>query len=764
MSGHDQLHVPLGSGGWLTWPICEVRGAGFPVDTVRALADPSAARAADSAMEPSDFDRVYAEAEERLSTVMRRFAADPLLREAVAWQNPNVLRRCLDKLAEGGRSKPTERRRRELTVVSYLQRYATKNDTIGFFGPVAWARWLTDGDAVALQPGPTLTARRTVYFESWAVDAVADAFAADPEVLPWLVPRLADPLTLIDTGVRTARGRVVELNEPARTIIAACDGKRTCTEVLALVTGWPRAEVLDVVTGLSDRDLLCLGFDLPVSACPELELRAQLSRIGDARLRARVLAELDDLIDAKQHVADCAGDDEKVAAALERLNETFERVSGVSSLRRHGESYAGRTVVYEDTVRDAQIDFGPALMQALSAPLTLLLDAAGWLAGQAAERYEKLFTELYARTARTYGDADVPLAIILAAATPSLAYTSHELPPIVNDLKAELHRRWARVLALPEGVTRHHVHSSDIADRVRAAFPKATPRWTSAARHSPDVMIAASSTAAIGRGEFTFVLGELHVAANTLESRVFVAQHDQPDVLLRADERDHAAGRFVLVPTKDSASVNSRTYPSALQSPQYTYWCTHSRTTGAPGPVVPAADLVVREVDGRLVARTRDGALEVDVVRFLGEQISSAIANAFGVQPAAAHRPRVSIDRLVVAREAWSFPPVRLDWAFGKSDSARFRAARRWRADVGLPERAFYRVTGEDKPVFVDFSSLALVALLAKSVRRCAELDGGTVTFTEMLPDLGDCWLTDATGARYTSELRLVTVDPLTGR
>lgn len=762
MSESDEPHVPLGTSGWLTWPICEVRGAGFPVDTVRALADPSAAEAADSEMATGDFDRVYAKAEERSSAVVREFAAHPLLREAVAWQNPNVLRRCLDKLVAGTRSKPAERRRRELTTVSYLQRYATKNDTVGFFGPVAWARWRADGDAVVSRPGPSLTARRTVYFESWAIDAVADAFAADPEVLPWLVPRLAEPLSATDDGLRTARGRVVRLQEPARAVVAACDGVRTCAEVSALLDDRPPGDVLATLLDLRDRDLLRVGFDIAVGARPEVELRAQLDLIGDARLRDRLIAALDDLVEAKDRVAASAGDDEAVAAALERLDERFEELTGTAAQRRPGESYAGRTVVYEDTTRDLRVDFGPALMRELAPPLTLLLDAASWLAGRAGERYERLFTELYRRAVRDQGDADVPLATIVAAATPSLAYTSHELPPILDDLRAELHRRWAEVLAVPEGVTRHHVASRDIADRVRAAFPKPAARWTSAARHSPDVMIAASSAEAVHRGEFTFVLGELHVAANTLESRVFVAQHDQPDALLRADERDHAAGRFMLVPTKDSASVNSRTYPSALQSPMYTYWCTHSRTTGAPGPVLPASRLVVREVDGKLVVRTRDGALEVDVVRFLGEQISSAIANAFGVSPPSAHRPRVTIDRLVVAREAWRFTPTRLGWAFAKSDSERFRAARRWRADRGLPERAFYRVPNEDKPVFVDFTSPALVALLAKFVRRCAD-HGGTVAFTEMLPDLGDCWLTDADGARYTSELRLVAVDPLSG-
>ena len=81
-------------------------------------------------------------------------------------------------------------------------------------------------------------------------------------------------------------------------------------------------------------------------------------------------------------------------------------------------------------------------------------------------------------------------------------------------------------------------------------------------------------------------------------------------------------------------------------------------------------------------------------------------------------------------------------------------------AVVGLPERGFVRVPVERKPMAVDFRSLPLVNLLAKSVRRTAEAGPGAVTVSEMLPDLDRLWLRDAGGRRYTAELRLVAVGP----
>jgi hypothetical protein len=51
--------------------------------------------------------------------------------------------------------------------------------------------------------------------------------------------------------------------------------------------------------------------------------------------------------------------------------------------------------------------------------------------------------------------------------------------------------------------------------------------------------------------------------------------------------------------------------------------------------------------------------------------------------------------------------------------------------------------------------------MFAKMIRRtsAAGLPDATVDLTEMLPDPTQAWLPDASGQRYTSELRIVAVD-----
>jgi hypothetical protein len=71
-------------------------------------------------------------------------------------------------------------------VASYWQRYCAKNDTIGFFGPLAWGRVTDDGPPLHAHCG-RLIAQRDVHFEAWAVQALAERL--DPELRVAAGPR-----------------------------------------------------------------------------------------------------------------------------------------------------------------------------------------------------------------------------------------------------------------------------------------------------------------------------------------------------------------------------------------------------------------------------------------------------------------------------------------------------------------------------------------------------------------------------------------------
>jgi len=271
------------------------------------------------------------------------------------------------------------------------------------------------------------------------------------------------------------------------------------------------------------------------------------------------------------------------------------------------------------------------------------------------------------------------------------------------------------------------------------------------------------SLAAVNEGRFLAVLGEVHIAVNTLQARVFVEQSPDPAAMLAHEVSDHRAGRLIGLPAKGSRGVTSRTHPSALLAPEFTYWVMYPNPTNRPGELIPAGALIVGTNEKNELTVSHVDGREFPLSEVIGESLSWVTMNAFApvattqVADGVWRRPRVTVDCLVIARESWRFRASGIGWARLQSGPQRFQAARRWRGEWGLPERAFYRIDAEDKPQFVDFTSVVLVDLLGREIRRLTS--DGCVSLSEMLPDIGETWLADEDGNRYTSEIRMVTVD-----
>ena len=192
-----------------------------------------------------------------------------------------------------------------------------------------------------------------------------------------------------------------------------------------------------------------------------------------------------------------------------------------------------------------------------------------------------------------------------------------------------------------------------------------------------------------------------------------------------------------------------------------------SAVTSSSGPdelavVLPAAAMSVTRRGGDLVVQVAPSGTELDLFEVITETMVEVVVNAFQPVARAAHRPRITIGKLVLSREQWVFEVQDSGWAFAKDEQERYHLARSWRQENNLPERVFYRVPVELKPTAADFRSIVLVNLLAKHIRQTKAAGHAEYTVTEMLPDLDQLWLTDRQGRRYSSELRMVAYDGMT--
>ncbi|GGS13267.1 thioesterase domain-containing protein [Actinokineospora fastidiosa] len=740
--------VRLGDTEWSVWPDAELRTAGFPVEGLHWFADPDVAEAADAALAGADedFARRLADALARTDERIGKVLADPLFTEALLWQNAELAARFTGGLSE----RASTRRRQRLVVGRYWQRYCAKNETIGFFGPELVARVAPDAPAMTATPGPALVRGRVVRFEAWALAAVGAALCADPAVRAWMPPRLAPHLTVRDRAVLRPARPPLPLSPAEAIAVELCDGRPACAVIADLAHHVRDAETL--LTRLVEREVLTWDADLPIAPHAEDVLRERVAAIGDETVRGPAQSTLDRLFAARDAVAAAAGDPNALAAAMTALDAVFTEITGRAATRDGGQTYAARTLVYTDTARDLDVVVGAGLLDAVAEPLALLLRAARWLTGALADAYTAALAELYDDLA---GGGPVSLADLWFLAQ-GLFFGDGPRP--VDAVSAEFAARWARLFDLPD-TDRAHFTTADLAEGAALAFPADRPGWSAGVIHSPDLQICASSVDEINRGEHTVVLGELHTAWASLDCPVYASWHPDPERLRARLAEDLGGGCVRPLFPADWPRRTGRLGDGLVgrADPQLAF-------AAAPGAdrsrLVAATSVRVERDGGELVAVLADGR-RLRLIEVFSALLSTHAVDAFKLVAAAPHTPRITVDRLVVARETWRTTVGETGLTAAQGDAERYLAVRRFRARLGLPERVYVKIGTETKPCYVDFTAPVFALSLCAMVRAAAAHGGAdvSVTVSEALPAPERSWVPDAQGRRYTSELRLHMVD-----
>ncbi|MFD3756230.1 lantibiotic dehydratase [Streptomyces sp. NPDC058622] len=705
---------------------------------------------------------------ERLSEALRETAADPLFQEAVIWQNRAAFTTGISRLERpGGERRNSRRREHEALAAGYLQRYCVKNDSIGFFGPIGWGSFVTDGAPLAVRTDKELLESREVYFEQWCLDSFAQSLGTEPSTRRWMAPRRL-PAVRIDGNLLHRPSGPVTLPEAQvatlGTVLELCDGRRTAVEVgelaARLLPGLSGGEqqVMGLLASMRESGLIAWDLELPLQPDPESALRRQLARIGDTALRESAVARLDLLAEARAGVQGAAGKPAELARALEHLESTFTELTGKPATRARGETYGARTLVYEDTRRAGGVELGTRLREELGPPLTLMLDSARWLTHTVAAGYRDVFDRLYRDLAAS--GSEVRFTAFWQAVQPLLL---GQVQQPIDSAVAELQRRWAQVLGPFDGARRITRSAAELREAVAERFAAPDAGWPAARHQCPDVMLAAQSPEAVERGDYQLVLGELHAGANTLRNLLFVNQHPRPDKLMAAVAADIPEARVIPVLPKYWL-YSTRFVPLLTSAKDHRLLLSdESSWYTADEQALPVGSLVVeRSAAGAVVARDVDRGTVFDMVELLAEALSFKVVSRFQPMAALAHTPRISIDRLVVSRETWRFHAAELPFGDNDDELEQFTAVRRWAREHDMPRFVFVKAVHETKPFYVDFESPAFTKAFAHAVRAAPVPAPGSrpaFTVSEMLPTAEDTWLTDQQGHRYTSEFRIVAVD-----
>lgn len=731
-------------------------------DAIEQFAEVCAAEQAEQASYEGDLERAL----DMQSAAIHRLVSDPRFQEAVIWQNRAGFATGIGKLLEHSpetADRNSGRRQKEELAANYLQRYCLKNDSIGFFGPLAWGEFRPEGDAITVEAGPALLSRRETFFESWCVDRVALTMLENPAVRPWLRPRRLPYVVLHGPMLFLPAQKPQPLPPLMLALLNACDGQRTAREIATELMENPAlgvdspAAIFSMLEECEGRKLIAWDFEGLLGPYAEARLWEQIEAIGDEEPRRECLATLEGFRRHRQRVAACGGDPAALNEALQSLEDAFTHLTDESATRRQGQNYGGRTLIYEECLRDVELTIGPQIRERLKEPLNLLQRSTRWYLGRTADHLREIFGEIYDRL--TGGEtAAVESGLFWREIEPFLfGDQQHRL----RECMPEVQRRWEEILDLPEGQHQVEYRSEELRARVEAAFPTEGLDLPMARYCCPDLMIAAESYEALQRGDYQLVLGELHIGSNSLAGWVYLTLCPFRDQVFEWVDRDIPEPQVTPLPPKNNPIITTRTTKAHYSAKNYFIPPMDGSVVVPPERSISFADVVLERIDGQLVARSRDGRLRWDVFEFFADFVAIQLINGFSLIGKASHRPRISIDGLVIRRESWSFPVPDLPFAEEADTAARFIAARRWAREQGLPRFMFARTPNELKPFYVDFDSPITVDILARAARACAGHRQPIVSLSEMLPDPHQLWLEDQAGQRYTAELRIImTMNP----
>jgi hypothetical protein len=749
---------------WRWWRHVLVRGSGFPANGVLRLANEGLARKADSLVNADRgseawraFREEFCAATVGLAIELQSIASQDDFLRAVMWQNHRLMEQSIRSFFRWDPAKDTRRRkhrRQEELIANYWQRYCVKNDTIGFFGPSGWGK-LGDCERTRFAPGERMLRSSEVFFEAWAIDRLAEAIEEIPRVHEWLMPRRLSFIKLEGNALVEPAGRLVELSPEYVGVLRSCDGT-TRVHDIAIRADLGLPVVLEILQVLQRRHWISWKLELPISPWPERDLRRFLDGVGDEKARHQALEWLDSLEAARDQLRDSTSAG-TLADALTSMDEQFERITGAASTRNEGRTYGARTLVYHDSSRDIDIMLGDDLVAA-TRPLRLLSRAARWYCSRLGEEARDTLREVHRRAVAQHS-RPVDLSMIWFASLRAL-YRSIEAS--MRQIDQDFTKKWAAIIPLPADAREVCYHYDDLLPLVDEAFAAPGPGWAEARYFCPDVMVSATDLNALHNGDFTLVLGEVHMAINTMRANCLVTQHpDKTDLLSSVDEDFPKPRLLMVLPKEWPPELTVREHSALIRDRDVLIECLHHTVAADRPGLVLGRDVEVVETEGTVMARLPGGEV-FDFLDLFEEMLTSIAAYRFQLFADRPHTPRVKIDNLVVCRERWRFNPADLDFAVEKDEVARFVRTREWAAALGIPRYVFVKSSAEEKPIYVDFTSPVYVNILAKMVRRAnaaERLPDKTITVVEMLPAHDDLWLTDHEGNRYTSELRLTWVD-----
>jgi hypothetical protein len=638
-----------------------------------------------------------------------------------------------------------EDRAHERHLLLYLQRVCAKNDSLSQFGPEGWGTIQKELHGLELAPRPGIAERET-FLERWTAHGIAAALNADPAIRVELSPRL-HPHGRIDGNrfIFTDTGDTVTLDSETVEILRGCEGA---------TPAYSFGEQLGALEELAAQNMIRWEVEVPALDPHAFDvLVSDILGWHHPPIRARWLEALQPIAALPSKFAQA----KETSSRGQIMDEARRQLQQLGTAREVSDRflYSAANPIGEECFRECHFSLGEDLINEVTTDAEPWIDL--WRDNYAfvASRVAAGLRALFENSPLQNGALPLP-AFLRHCALLKMPLTGPAMVGLAHmafqEVKAAFRERMRdRPDAEEWELTADDCHF------IRQNFQY--EKFDEFTYPSADLQLEARSVGAVGRGEYRWVLAELHPPAALLHHGFYWSCPDQAALgsALALTTKNCPSFHFGFFAADFTAATAVRILDAMSERTNFV-----SAQRGDPRwRIIPPADIevYVEEKNGDVCLRTR-GAHE-----YLGS-FARAWVIPLGFHPfhfgGAPHMPRLRCGRIVVQRRSWTVTLEELGPGnFTGISRDLVLAVERLRGEKGWPRYVYIRPSeqalrrsgaeGRDKdtkPVFIDLESYLFLEIFHRWLTKAGELE-----VSEMLPDPAHLLWQEKDGRR-TFELR----------
>lgn len=641
-------------------------------------------------------------------------------------------------------------RARERHLLLFLQRICAKNDTLSEFGPASWGRIARELSSLSLAPRSGVSKRES-FLERWTAHGVAAIMNSDAQVRAELAPRIhpngrveGNQFVFAETGER------VPLDRATIELLARCDAS---TPAHSLDVD------LDLLPPLAERQMIRWAVEVPALEPHAFDLLvADVKRWRDGPLRTHWLNVLEPIAALPAKFTQTT----ETVRRMEIMDEARQRLQRLGSERATSDRslYSANNPIGEECFRECGFEIAPELVNEVA------IDAAPWIdlwrdnyafvASRVAAGLRGVLEKMSSKQ-----NAAVPLpAFLHACEAANMSLTGPGLVALAHVAFQEVKEAFRERMKPHVDEQEYELTAAD-SHFIRDNFEY--ERFDEYTYPSADLQLAAKSVEAVNRGEYQWILAELHPPVALLHHGFYWCCPDKGQLgeMLAATTFGCPNFHFGIFVADFTATTSVHLFDAPVGACRFV---AAQRGNPAWPTVHPAeAEVYVDEPSGDVCAR------RIDTREYLGSFARAWIIPLgfhpfqFGMAP---QMPRLRCGKVIVQRRAW----VVINDEFGAGHYTGVSrdlvvSVERLRAKRDLPRFVYIRPTEQalrrsgaeardkdTKPVFVDLESYLFMEIFHRWLNKSGELE-----VTEMLPAPDDLLWREPDGRR-TFELRTLII------